>query len=111
LEVGLNGLESPYSETPNKEQLRQALRQPTWDRMWHIAESFRQGFSLYEVNALTGVDLWFLANIEDLVLQEQKIAHCGLTQLDYQKILTLKQKGFADARIADLLGISEAEFR
>ena len=50
------------------------LRQPSAERLWYVADAFRFGLTLDEVFATTKIDRWFLIQIEDLVLEEQRIA-------------------------------------
>ena len=47
--------------------LRGHLREPTPDRLWYIADAFRQNLSLEEIHLESRVDPWFLAQIEELV--------------------------------------------
>ena len=57
------------------------------------------------------VDRWFLVQIEDIILEEAKVADGGLTILTPEYLRKLKRKGFADSRLSDLIGVSEAEVR
>jgi carbamoyl-phosphate synthase large subunit len=47
------------------------LANPGPERIWYIADAFRCHLSIDEVHALTHIDIWFLAHIEDLITQEQ----------------------------------------
>src|SRR5690606_20265332 len=57
------------------------------------------------------IDRWFLVQIEDLVKEELALSKDGFVALDEARIKRLKRKGFADKRIADVLGVSENEVR
>ena len=87
------------------------LRQPSAERLWFIADAFRLGLNLEEVVEATRIDPWFLAQIEDLVLEEQRIAREGMAALNGERLLQLKRKGFSDQRLGDLLGEKEAVVR
>ena len=69
---------------------------------------FRLGMSLQEVFEHTKIDPWFLVQIEDLVREERAVSEQGLDALDADRLRALKRKGFADQRLADLLGMPEA---
>lgn len=114
LEVGVAGFDPivDLKQSGVKSDIAAQLRTPGPDRIWYIADAFRAGFSLKDVNELSGVDPWFLVQIEDLVLSESALIELGdVDKLDYQQWRALKRKGFADKRIADLLHCSEPEAR
>jgi carbamoyl-phosphate synthase large subunit len=64
-----------------------------------------------EVQRLTGIDPWFLAQIEDLVGEEQRLAGTRLDALDADRLRALKRKGFSDRRLAQVLGTDEGAIR
>ncbi|MEZ0122878.1 MAG: carbamoyl-phosphate synthase large subunit [Candidatus Reddybacter sp.] len=113
LEVGVAGfdphvdLASDGAEATIREQLASA--QP--ERIWYIADAFRAGMSLDEVFELTEIDRWFLVQIADLVQVEQGLVGGDVASLDGPSLYALKRKGFADKRIADLIGVGEADVR
>lgn len=113
LELGLYGLESPsdISITDRSTHLRQALQNPGNERLWYLAEAFRMGWSLEKVYQLTAIDPWFLAQIAQLVEIEHSIRGVPLAQIDAQTLWQLKQKGFADKYLADVIGADEAALR
>jgi carbamoyl-phosphate synthase large subunit len=114
LEIGTDGLD-PILTVPIAEdeqhRLREELRMPGPHRIRYVADAFRGGFSFEEVQALCRIDPWFLAQIQDLVQEEQAVRAQGLGGFDRDRVRALKRKGFADRRLADLLGIDEASVR
>ncbi|MAZ66393.1 MAG: carbamoyl phosphate synthase large subunit [Kangiellaceae bacterium] len=113
MEVGVYGFE-PKIDIDSEDdisRLRQELQSAGAERLWYVGDAFRAGFSIEEVYELTSIDPWFLVQIEDLIIEEQGIAQGGLAGLDYTNLRRLKRKGFADRRIADLVGVSEQEVR
>ena len=114
LETGWDGLD-PQLTLPLSDEsatvLAHELASPGPDRLLFIADAFRAGWSLEKVNGLTRVDPWFLRQIEDLVEEESKVQSGGLESLDVKRMRALKRKGFADGRLAQLLGIEEAVIR
>ncbi len=113
LEVGSAGFEPrhPIDDPDDLNRLVGELASPRADRLWYLGDAFRAGFSLEEVHDHSHVDPWFLAEIEDLIKEEAALAGCSLGELDRDRLFGLKRKGFADARLADLLGCKEAEVR
>ena len=108
LETGLCGF-NPKST--DKSLIRSELANPGPDRILYVADAFRAGFSAEEIHEICAIDPWFLAQIEDIVQEEQKVSDGLLSDLDYDTLRRLKRKGFADQRLAQLLNISEAEVR
>jgi len=92
-------------------RLRKELREAGAERILFVAEAFREGMDLDEIRDLTGIDSWFLAQIEDLVRCEERIIGMSPEALQKKQLLNLKRKGFSDRRLARLLGVSEAEVR
>ncbi|PZN32206.1 MAG: carbamoyl phosphate synthase large subunit [Proteobacteria bacterium] len=114
LETGVDGLD-PIIDLPLAEDERprliEELRMPGPNRIHYVADAFRAGFTLEEVHDLSHIDRWFLAQIEDLVREEQAVVEQGLAAFDRDRVRTLKRKGFSDRRLAKLLGIDEATVR
>ena len=113
LEVGVVGFD-PKLDPADPEAdgtLKRELTVPGADRIWYIGDAFRQGYSLDKVFELTRIDPWFLVQIEDLIKDEERIKTLGLADLDYDLMRKLKRKGFSDARLAKLLGVTEKNLR
>jgi len=108
LEVGVNGLDSKYSD---REAIVSELGNPGPDRIWAVSDAFRLGMSVEEVFAISKIDPWFLVQIEDLIRQEQALAGHTLESISADHLRTLKRSGFADARLAKLLGIDDESVR
>lgn len=114
LETGLMGFDPILrgkTET-NRTKILQELRTPGPDRLLYIAEAFRSGILLKEIYPLTGVDPWFLAQIEEIILLEKALHQIhDLGKLDDQLLTYLKREGFSDHRIATLSGTTEEAVR
>jgi carbamoyl-phosphate synthase large subunit len=114
LETGIDGLDeklTPMDRIGDLGNLRQELRQPGPERILYVADAMRSGLTVLEINALTGIDPWFLAQIEDLVTEEQALRKDGIASLDRTKLRRLKRKGFSDARLARVLKQKETLIR
>jgi carbamoyl-phosphate synthase large subunit len=113
LEVGATGLD-PKIRLGSADDLRRMvgeLTTPGAERIWFLADAFRAGLSVDEVFEHSHVDPWFLAEIEDLVREEQRLDGVALEALGADAFRRLKRKGFSDARLAAILGCSEAAVR
>ena len=111
LEVGMSGfdpvLDSKLSNA--KEVLTRELTEAGAQRIWYVADAFRQEWSINTVYDLTGIDPWFLEQIRDLVEAEKQIAGLKLANLNKDNMFRLKRKGFSDKRVAQLLNVPELE--
>jgi carbamoyl-phosphate synthase large subunit len=113
LETGLEGLdeiEGLADPGRPRDALLAALARPTPDRLRVIAQAFRFGFNVQDVQRVCLYDPWFLEQIRDLVAAEEQIRQGGLPD-ERAALLELKAMGFSDARLARLTGQSEAEVR
>jgi carbamoyl-phosphate synthase large subunit len=108
LETGLCGLD-PVSV--DEETIRYELGEPGPDRMRYVADAFRIGMSLHDVFEESSIDPWFLAQIEDLVLEERALGGATLQALARDEMVRLKRKGFSDVRLSQLLGADAAAVR
>src|SRR5262249_4651074 len=109
LEIGSHGFE-PRSEA-SAEELEDRLRRPNADRLWFLGEAFRRGWSIDQVTAVTRIDPWFLRHLEELIAEEGSLEGRTLADLPAERLRALKQMGFADVRLATLLGTDEAVVR
>ena len=71
-------------------------------RILYVAEAIRLGWDADQINQFTGMDLWFLHQIIDLINEENCLQDMKLQEIGFDKMLNLKQKGFADQRIGNL---------
>jgi carbamoyl-phosphate synthase large subunit len=118
LETGLSGfdeiaiadLDEAVDDTARREAVSAALSRPTPDRLRVIAQAFREGFTVEEINAACAFEPWFLRQIEELVATEAGIRASGLP-IDAAGFTALKADGFSDARLASLTGQEESEVR
>ncbi|MGD8357237.1 MAG: carbamoyl-phosphate synthase large subunit [Lysobacterales bacterium] len=114
LETGRDGLDEVLEDEDEESRvatLRRELREAGSERILYLAEAFREGMGLEKIRELTGIDPWFLAQIEDIVNSEQAVRGSALQSLQKAQLYQLKRKGFSDARLAHLLGCSETQVR
>ena len=108
LETGLSGFDC---RTTDRAVIQRELANPGPERILYVADALRCGYTLQEIQQICGIDPWFLAQLADLVAEEQQLTQCSLHDLDYAHLRRLKRKGFADQRLACLLNTDETSVR
>ncbi|OGB96445.1 MAG: carbamoyl phosphate synthase large subunit [candidate division NC10 bacterium RIFCSPLOWO2_12_FULL_66_18] len=122
LEIDAYGLESRARDGQEGREavlksIRESLRVPKWDRVFHIAEALRLGMDLEEIHGLTKIDPWFLANIQQIVEFEERLRRPESGRSPLMRLLTdpvmreAKAMGFSDRRLAKLVGSDELTVR
>ena len=109
LETDKSGLDPiiDISTDDARGKIRSELLSAGADRIFYLADAFRMGMTKKEVFDLSKIDPWFLAQVEDLILSEENIIGVSLKEVDSEVMLQLKQKGFSDKRLSQLLNCSE----
>ncbi len=120
LQKALRGLETDKSgldpiidinADDTKSKIRSELLSAGAERIFYLADAFRMGMSLQNAFELSKIDPWFLKQIEDIVLTEKSIEGIDLRDIKTEKIFELKQKGFSDKRLSEILNCTEEAFR
>ncbi len=112
LETGIDGLtERTACKEDDRDEIIDEIGNAGPERILFVADAFRIGMSLDEVFEETAIDPWFLAQIEDLVATETMVAARTLDSLSAAEMRFLKQKGFADRRLAKLLKTNQHAVR
>ncbi len=113
LEIGIDGLDERLTD---RDEIAQSLGEPTPDRILHVGDAFRVGMSVEEVFEESGIDPWFLAQIQEIIHHESTLlaireAGGGLDTLSATELRFLKVHGFSDRRLARLLGCGGGDVR
>ncbi|MDD5720903.1 MAG: carbamoyl-phosphate synthase (glutamine-hydrolyzing) large subunit [Candidatus Pacebacteria bacterium] len=93
----------------NGKEVEKFLNTSTPRRMFAIAAGIKKGISLEKIHKITGIDLWFLHRIKNIVETEKNFLKNK--KLDKESVLLLKQNGFSDKKIGDLCGKDELHIR
>lgn len=111
LEVGMCGFDPLLNKNllDTKKILTRELTEAGAQRIWYIADAFRENWTTKTIHDLTGIDPWFLVQIGDIIETEKFVAGQKLTDLDRATFFQLKRKGFSDRRLSQLLEITELE--
>ncbi len=104
LETNRLGLGADGRQSRNLEEIMESLEHPSWDRLFHIKDAMSLGVPLESIRKVTRIDKWFLIQIQELVALEEELKRYSLNNIPTDFFMTLKQKGFADAQIAWVLG-------
>ena len=108
LENDLDGFNELSEKGFKKEEIINKLKIASPERLLFIAEAFRCGLTVEDVNSITYYDTWFLKQIEEIVLWEKLIQKDGLPS-DKENFKLIKSMGFSDSRLAKLIN-KEEEF-
>ncbi len=97
------------SDSP--EDLRVALRTPTPERAFQIKRALLAGVSVDEVAQASGIDPWFLFQMEELLEAERWFAGLPPGETSAAELRRMKRMGFSDVQLGTLRGTSEAAVR
>jgi carbamoyl-phosphate synthase large subunit len=108
LDIGMLGFGSKAAVTPPE-----ALRVPTAQRMFQVASALHDGLSPEAVAEQTQFDPWFVRQLADIAALQSEIVDgkLSLVDIDHDHMLKLKQYGYGDAHLAQLLGTDEMSVR
>jgi carbamoyl-phosphate synthase large subunit len=98
-------------ELPSPDQIRAGLRTPNPDRIYTLRHAMQSGMSVAEIYEITGIDPWFLNEMQDLLETENFLKQTQLTALDRDTLWSIKQQGFSDRQIAYATHTTEDEVR
>ena len=114
---GLAALELDGSAERRRERLadplrlRRRLSEPNWERLFAVLEALRQGWTVEQVHEASHIDPWFLRELESLIELENLMRETDLEQAGPALLRAVKEAGFSDLVVADLLGCSLEDLR
>ncbi|MFN8094038.1 MAG: carbamoyl-phosphate synthase large subunit [Vicinamibacteria bacterium] len=122
LHKGLRGLETGVSGFARKDlddaRIKEKLLHADPDRIFYVKRALDLGWAHEEIYRMTGIDPWFLDQIQQIVNLERGIGpalfagEAGKAEVaDRERLVDAKRMGFSDARLAQLTERSEAEVR
>ena len=113
LETGIAGLDPRIAPDGGNGdgELTHELRRAGADRILYVADALRVGYDIDAIYEATGIDPWFLSQIDELVRTEAALPGRRIGDLDTDEWRRLKRDGFSDARLATILGCEEHEVR
>ena len=100
---------APWLDSPSGPQLREFLA-PSDSRLWRLLALLRRGIPASELQAVTGIPAWFVAEMERLVELSQRLTDEG-RKLSDGLLVSAKRAAFGDRDIATLTGLARDEVR
>lgn len=111
LEIKRNGMGADGKELHDLAQIMKSLRNPSWDRLFHVKDAMHLGVPLNAIFEATKIDMWFLRQLEYLVVLEKEISRFNLENMPKELWQEAKKNGYADRQIAHLLNTIESKVR
>ncbi len=116
LEIGRAGLvrRADREGALSDAELEAEVARPSPLRLFHLREALARGWEIPRVEALSGVDPWFLRQIGEIIGFEgeiQAVETLAGLEGDRERFAQAKEFGFSDRQIAGLLGATEEAVR
>src|SRR5258708_10956683 len=108
LDLEYEGVTSERIVNP-KDDILDAIKVATPKRRFAIALALKKGISIKKIHELSGIDPWFLYRIKNIV--DHEITLIKTQKLSAGSLRTLKQLGFSDKRIGEVIGKTGLEIR
>ena len=106
LETGAYHLHMKKFDTKSDAELLEYIRRGTDDRLFAAAELLRRGTAPEVISGITGIDVFFIRKIRNIVSAEREIA---AAPADPAVLRKAKRTGFSDREIGELWHITEKE--
>jgi len=109
LETGRSGLgaDGKGNSKLNAEELLAKIAVPNAERIFYLRDAFKNGMTVDELFGMTGIDPWFLRQLQQICDAEESIT-ANDNDLSIRKA---KKLGFSDRQIAHLRGETELKIR
>ncbi|MEX6688638.1 carbamoyl-phosphate synthase large subunit [Danxiaibacter flavus] len=91
------------------EDLIEYIKVPKWDRIFRIKDALMQGVTVKTIVQATGIDRWFIYQIQEICRIEKEISHHSLENLPAELLKEAKKHGFSDEQIARILHSNTTE--
>ncbi|MBX7169397.1 MAG: carbamoyl-phosphate synthase large subunit [Pyrinomonadaceae bacterium] len=91
--------------------LQRKLARPNSQRFSYITYALRNGYSIDEVHRLTKIDVWFLEQLQEVMMLQNRIESRKLNDVPSEVLRTAKEFALSDRRLAFLTESTEDEVR
>ena len=85
------------------EEIVEYIKIPKWDRIFRIKDALMIGVSVKRICESTGIDRWFIYQIQKIVTCEKAIAETSLENISTELLREAKHLGFADEQISKIM--------
>lgn len=79
------------------------IKTPKWDRIFRIKDALMQGVTVKTIVQATGIDRWFIYQIQNICNIEKELSHYSIQELPADLLREAKKNGFSDEQIARIL--------
>ena len=113
LEIGLKGFEAGKLADQDLDQsaIRAGVKRPSAERPQYLYKAFEEGFTAQQISEQSGIDPWFVAQLEGIYLIGKEIAGMTLESVDYESMRQSKEAGFSDRQLADYWNCEPSDVR
>ncbi len=105
------GIFEKAGKQPSLDEIKQKLVVPNSQRIFYIRFAMRAGMDVKTINQLTGIDPWFLYQIERIIEMEDRIASAAVGNPSPELLREAKIMGFSDMQLAHLLKTDDDRIR
>ena len=109
LEIKRNGLGADGKGESNQDTILHKLEYASSDRVFVIYDAIQMGIALRKIHDITGIDMWFLKQIEELAKIQSEIEKHTKESIPRDLMIEAKTKGFADRQLAHMMRCLESE--
>ena len=85
------------------QELTEYIKTPKWDRIFRIKDALMQGTTVKSIVQATGIDRWFLYQIQKICTIEKEIKEHTLEDMPVELLKEAKVNGFSDIQISKLV--------
>jgi len=85
------------------DEIVEYLKIPKWDRIFRIKDALMIGVSVKRICESTGIDRWFIYQIQKIVNLEKALAKTNLENISTELLTEAKRLGFSDEQIAKIM--------
>ena len=91
------------------EEMLNHIKTPKWDRIFRIKDALMIGVSVNTISKATGIDRWFIYEIQKICNIEKELAKYDLDSLPAELLRDAKVNGFSDEQISRILQHGDEE--
>ncbi|MFV0440781.1 MAG: carbamoyl-phosphate synthase large subunit [Lachnospirales bacterium] len=106
LEIEQYTLRSEKSMEKSLVELKKNVIAPDDERLFDLAELIRRGYLLDRIKEITGIDMFFLEKIKNIVDLEEIVSRTKFDEINFETLRAWKKKGFSDKGIGKLMKVS-----
>lgn len=85
------------------DEIVEYIKTPKWDRIFRIKDALMAGVTVKTIVQATGIDRWFVYQIQQICNLEKQLAEHNLDTLPMELLKEAKKNGFSDEQIAKII--------